>query len=89
MILELFPDVIIFPLLDNPSDEAWSNNLDTLIQSVTNYKDRIRLYGGRDSFIPYYHGIYKDIKELVSSEMISGTALRLEAAKNVKSSSDL
>jgi len=88
MILEIFPEVTIFPLLDNPSDEVWSSNLDTLIQSVTNHKDRIRLYGGRDSFIPYYHGNYKDIKELVSSETISGTQLRIEATKNVRSSPD-
>lgn len=44
----------ILVLEDNPSNEVWSQNLDTLLED---YENPI-LFGSRDSFVPHYSGKY-------------------------------
>jgi bifunctional NMN adenylyltransferase/nudix hydrolase len=45
-------------LMDSGSDKIWSQELDKTIQ--TNFPGReVILYGGRDSFIPHYMGMFK------------------------------
>jgi len=46
-------------LMDTPSDEDWSNNLDDLIDSYNGHIYNTTLYGGRDSFIRFYSGNYQ------------------------------
>lgn len=55
MMREAFPDATILPIFDHPSDVHWSRTLDRQISSLFPMKTAL-LYGGRDSFIDYYHG---------------------------------
>jgi bifunctional NMN adenylyltransferase/nudix hydrolase len=55
MLKQLFPDVIILPLGDNPQDKVWSRKLDELLSNNFSNESFI-LYGSRDSFIPSYTG---------------------------------
>jgi bifunctional NMN adenylyltransferase/nudix hydrolase len=46
---------LILPIKDSPSDQAWSAELDRIVRrNFHGYS--ATLYGGRDSFIPRYHG---------------------------------
>jgi bifunctional NMN adenylyltransferase/nudix hydrolase len=55
MIKTSFPDVLVAPLADMPTDQAWSQQLDSLV-ALTCPIGKVVLYGGRDSFIPHYKG---------------------------------
>ncbi len=55
MIKKLFPEVIVLPLSDQPSDKGWSRKLDEMLGNNFNNETFI-LYGSRDSFIPFYSG---------------------------------
>lgn len=55
MLQQAYPDAIIQPVPDHPSDALWSSQLDTIIQSVAGDSPAV-LYGSRDSFLPYYSG---------------------------------
>lgn len=77
MIVESNPDIETEVIYDHQSDEHWSNKLDVLIHDMGYDDDEIVLCGGRDSFIPYYHGCFptKEILDLgVTSK--SGTEVR-------------
>lgn len=80
-------DVTILPLPDNKDNQAWVNNLDEMIKAFLNFEEEAILYGGRDSFIPYYK---KDsgqhiCTELSQTDYDSGTELRkLESYKTPK-----
>lgn len=80
MLRELFPEaaLTIIPVYDNPlSNERWSRNLDrALDERFPN--DSIRLYGSRDSFIPFYSGRHETIS-ITPRVVHSGTAVRNEA----------
>lgn len=57
MLKQLFPEVIILPLGDQPSDKVWSQKMDELLHN--NFpQESFVLYGSRDSFIPSYTGRY-------------------------------
>jgi bifunctional NMN adenylyltransferase/nudix hydrolase len=65
-------------LLDNPSDTQWVEWLDYTVQTYLFPGETAVLYGGRDSFIPFYikeKGKFATI-ELAPEENDSGTALR-------------
>lgn len=69
---------IILPLQDNDDNKAWVGQVDLMIDSLCYRKETAVLYGGRDSFIPYYHkdnGRYETI-ELLPEDNDSGTELR-------------
>jgi bifunctional NMN adenylyltransferase/nudix hydrolase len=86
MIQDKFPDVTVVPISDMPSDAAWCENIDKIIRSVNLLAD-VTLYGGKDSFIPFYKGKFKTVEiELELSP--SGTDIRAIAANRVKISAD-
>ena len=82
MILSTFEDnddINIVPLPDQKDDNAgWVRTLDQFIQTFLAYEEEPVLYGGRDSFIPYYqddNGKFKCV-ELSPNDYDSGTDLR-------------
>lgn len=76
--------ITILPLVDNPNNKEWVKILDSFIGAFLSYDEDAVLYGGRDSFIPYYK---KDkgkftCTELAPTDYDSGTELRtLESIK--------
>ena len=68
----------IHPIMDNASDEIWSNNLDSFIRTISPF-GKVKLYGGRDSFIPRYSGSFETV-ELDSVNTKSATSFREEVA---------
>src|ERR1700754_3160260 len=55
MIKKEYGDLVVLPLPNHPIDTQWSQNLDKLL-SDTFPGAKFRLYGSRDSFIPFYSG---------------------------------
>ena len=84
MLQAAYPDTVIIPLPDNRYDEVWSKNLDARVREVYPMGN-VLLYGGRDSFIPHYTGIFKT-HELEQTIYISGTEIRKEVSEQIKSS---
>lgn len=74
----LRPHDIIIPLQDNADNKKWVEMVDLMVESSL-YKDETAiLYGGRDSFIPYYkqdNGKF-ETTELLPEDNDSGTELR-------------
>lgn len=89
MIQESYPDVVIMALPDQVDDFRWVSELDRRIREVYPIGD-VLLYGGRDSFIPYYkHGKgFFDTKELEQYTFVSGTEVRKSVSEIVKKSID-
>jgi bifunctional NMN adenylyltransferase/nudix hydrolase len=87
MILEAFPKATILYIKDTPDDSAWSHRLDQQIQDIISPELSVVLYGGRDSFIGHYNGIYSTI-ELESKKIISGREIRDKIKSQVLSSYD-
>lgn len=75
MIQETYPEIEVYYVEDNPSDELWSKSLDKQIEKWTKPYQTVMLYGSRDSFIPSYFGKYP-VTELSSTKYISGTEIR-------------
>ena len=86
MIKADYPELIVLPISDHPSDKVWSENLDTLLRGVFP-NEQFVLYGSRDSFIPYYHGKFETI-ELPEHGDYNATELRRQYADKVLSSND-
>lgn len=86
MIQEIYPNIIIVPLPDMKSDLDWSIEMDKRIREIYPYGN-VLLYGGRDSFIPYYYGEF-NTKELEQYTFISGTEVRKKLSEDIKNSSD-
>jgi len=70
-----YPEFTITGIKDQRSDNLWSEELDQIIDSLTNPNDYIVLYGGRDSFINHYTGKF-ETKELEPTVFYSGTMYR-------------
>ena len=68
--------VNVHHIQDCYSDKVWSDKLDNYIKTFQENK-KVTLYGGRDSFIPYYTGIYKTVV-LNINKSDSGTQQREE-----------
>ena len=62
MLRARFPDVTVLPLPDIGDDDVWSRQVDDLIRLVVPEVSHAVLYGGRDSFVPHYHGKFKAIE---------------------------
>ena len=87
MIHEKYPNVIVLALPDQASNALWSGELDRRIREVYQI-GKVVLYGGRDSFIPYYEGSF-DVTELEQELVfLSGTEIRKEISSSVKSSAE-
>lgn len=87
MIADKFPSVEIHYINDNPSDAAWSKNLDKLISEQLMPLQTVTLYGSRDSFLKGYSGKYNTC-ELEATTFISGTEVRRRVSNNYPATSD-
>jgi bifunctional NMN adenylyltransferase/nudix hydrolase len=87
MIADKFPNVEIHYINDNPSDLAWSKNLDKLISEQLMPLQTVTLYGSRDSFLKGYSGKYNSC-ELEATTFISGTEVRRRVSNNYPATSD-
>lgn len=74
-IQKAYPDIIVYRIDDNRSDEAWSKILDMEIDKAKLPIQTVTLYGSRDSFIKCYSGKYPTCV-LESESFISGTEVR-------------
>ncbi|MBB3056683.1 NUDIX domain-containing protein [Mucilaginibacter gotjawali] len=86
MIKKDYPEVIVLPVSDNPSDKVWSDSIDSLLKSVFP-GEQFCLYGSRDSFIPSYSGRFETI-ELPEHGDYNATELRKQYADKVFDSND-
>ncbi|MDP9076685.1 MAG: NUDIX domain-containing protein [Bacteroidota bacterium] len=86
MIKAAYPEIIVLPVSDHPSDKIWSDNLDGLLKGVFP-NEQFALYGSRDSFIPYYHGKFETV-ELPEHGDYNATELRKQYADKVFGSND-
>lgn len=82
-----FKNINILYIKDQPSDEAWSKNLDSQIRDNLTPGQSPLLYGSRDSFIKHYTGKYPT-QELIPSSVMSGTAMRDAISKKTKNSQE-
>jgi bifunctional NMN adenylyltransferase/nudix hydrolase len=90
MIQHHYPDIVILALPDFGDDRRWSSELDKRAKEIYPIGD-ILLYGGRDSFIPYYKngGGHFDCKELEEyGTFLSGTEVRRRVSEQVENSND-
>ena len=74
MLASEYPEVRVASIRDNRSDVFWSEALDTLIGREFPGAVAV-LYGSRDSFLPYYHGVF-DKRKVGSCPSPTGTACR-------------
>lgn len=81
MILTTFPDIIVSSIKDCHSDDLWSENLDERIEELITPSQKVIIYGGRDSFIPYYSGKF-EIEELEPEIFISASEIRKEISSS-------
>jgi len=83
MVEEIYGDKLsaILPLYNHKFDDEWSRNLDKKIREVFQVGSVV-LYGSKDSFIPYYKGIF-DTCELVPDNFVSATDIRDEIKNKV------
>jgi bifunctional NMN adenylyltransferase/nudix hydrolase len=58
MLQNQYPSAVILPIVNHPSDVAWSQNLDQIVQKHFPDKEPT-LYGSRDCFFSRYHGQIK------------------------------
>ncbi|PJJ79921.1 NUDIX domain-containing protein [Mucilaginibacter auburnensis] len=86
MIKKDYPEVIVLPVSDHPSDKTWSESIDNLLKSVFP-AEQFCLFGSRDSFIPYYEGRFETI-ELPEHGDYNATELRKQYADKVFDSND-
>jgi bifunctional NMN adenylyltransferase/nudix hydrolase len=86
MIRQSYPEMVVLPLKDCRTDEEWSANLDALLSDHFP-AEKFLLYGGRDSFIPFYKGSLST-EVLPESGGYSSTAIREEGADIVLDSAD-
>ena len=87
LLQEHYPDATIVYIRDRKSDESWSEDLDNQISNLIGPGQKARLYGSRDSFIPYYHGRYATT-ELTQEKFLSGTEIRQRLSARAKSSKE-
>ncbi len=86
MIKKEYPNLVVLPLSNHPIDEKWSSNLDQLL-SETFPGGSFRLYGSRDSFIPFYSGKF-EVQQLPELGAHSSTILRDQISDRVLDSEE-
>lgn len=86
MIKQAYPEIIVLPLADHPIDTRWSQNLDMLL-TTTFPGTGFKLYGSRDSFIPYYSGKLETV-ELPETGSHSSTLIREQISDLVLNSEE-
>ena len=78
MVSERFPEVVVVPLPDQPTDEGWSASLDSLLKTLCP-NDEFALYSGRDGFASAYRGRHK-VQQFETVTVREGTAERAVAS---------
>ena len=86
MLKQRYPEIVVLPLRDHPSNAVWSANLDDLLEDSFP-AETFMLYGSRDSFIPAYSGRHTT-EELPEQVSISATEIRAKYADKVFDSED-
>ncbi len=86
MIIQKFPNISVLSIPDMPSDHNWSLELDKRLREACPLGS-VLLYGGRDNFTKYYSGHF-DTADLGEFGAFSGTEIRKEVSREVKSSAD-
>lgn len=86
MIRASYSNVIILPLPNHPLDSKWSQNLDVLLNDSFP-GSKFRLYGSRDSFIPYYSGRF-EVVELPETGSHNSTLIREQISDKVLDSEE-
>lgn len=86
MIQGQWPEVVVLPLPDQPTDEGWSRDLDRRLGEVTDPATCV-LYGSRDGFVPAYSGRWP-VVELAAAQHISGSEIRASINHDVRESED-
>jgi bifunctional NMN adenylyltransferase/nudix hydrolase len=84
---ETTSDVTILPLFDQKSDDVWSRELDKEISKVVN-NGEVRLYGGRESFVPHYTGRHEPKQLEVIVPVCSGTEVRAKLTDRTMETAD-
>lgn len=75
MMEEIFGDkIVVDKIYDQKSDNIWSKKVDATIREVFPIGS-VLLYGAKDSFIPYYKGIF-DTQVLVPDNYVSASDVR-------------
>lgn len=90
MIQHHYPNIVILSLPDFGDDRRWTQELEKRVIEVYPIGE-VLLYGGRDSFIPYYKkgGGQFDCRELNEyGTFVSGTEVRKLVSSEVKDSPD-
>ncbi len=82
---EKYPDAEILYINDMQYDDDWCRQVDKIVQSVSRKFQTVCLYGGRDSFLPFYTGKFQ-IAELTlkESEFISATSRRKHIRNSIE-----
>lgn len=75
--------VTVLPMADQKSDEKWSLKLDYEIREIFPLGS-VTLYGGRDSFINHYTGVFPT-EALEPQVYVSATAMRKQCGREVLS----
>lgn len=75
MVRAEFPDVMILPIHDRSSDQAWSAAVDVNLRGVLQHHETAVIYGSRDSFIEHYSGTFPTQK-LEPTPALSGSTAR-------------
>ncbi len=87
MVNALYPNAVVVPMLDHPSNEAWSAGIDNMIEA--NFPNhRATLFGSRESFLPFYGGKHQKKYVAPKESVPSGTDLRLKVGGVVRDSED-
>lgn len=81
MVLESFPNVLVYEIKDHPSNEVWSQSVDKTIE-LSFPTAEVTLYGSRDSFMSYYSGKHP-VTVIPEIPNISGTLMRKIGEKPV------
>jgi bifunctional NMN adenylyltransferase/nudix hydrolase len=89
MIKTAYPNVIVQPLRDMGDDRKWSEQLDGKIKEVFHHGSVV-LYGGRDSFIPHYHGRFntENLGNIIDDSELSATQRREQIKREVRDTAD-
>lgn len=86
MLTSRFPNISVLAIPDMASDHAWSMELDKRLREACPLGS-VLFYGGRDNFIRYYSGHFATA-DLGAFGAFSGTEVRKEVSREVKSSAD-
>lgn len=86
MVQETYPNAIVVPIQDKDGDHIWSESVDAKIREVFP-TEKVLLYGGRDSFIPHYHGVF-DTLGVDPDIYVSATEVRSSISKEALKSVD-